>query len=266
MRCECGRKVRTIKNGKTICGKCNKKNRKIPQIVCSKCGKSDCSYYKENGESICRNCYMKDYKTPIKRCSRCDKFSNIFNREPILCKKCYTKTYNAPKKICVACGEENFVHKNTECGPICSKCYSKSYKQKKKKCLCCGKLRKLATKKLCVSCRNKERCKEDYKFAIRTKLRKRVSKNVRNGKMRKSLSSLIDYSKIIEYLGEPPSKEYHIDHIFPLSAFDLTKESHIRAAFAPENHQWLLDKENLSKKDKYDEDLFKEYISRFLIY
>jgi hypothetical protein len=42
-----------------------------------------------------------------------------------------------------------------------------------------------------------------------------------------------------------PGPGYHIDHIVPLAAFDLTDENQVRLAFAPENHQWLLAKENL---------------------
>ena len=241
-----------------------KKVRNIPQIICSKCGRKNKSYHKEEGNPICRSCYLRTYKTPIEKCSQCGEYNNVFNREPLLCRKCYIKVYNSPKKICVMCGEKKCVHKNTKSGPICGKCYSKLYNQKKKKCLSCGNIRKLATKKLCISCRTKERCKEDIKFAMKTKLRKRVSKNIRDGKIRKSLNSLIDYGKIIEHLGPPPGENYHIDHIFPLSAFDLTKKSHVLAAFAPENHQWLLDKENMSKKDKYDYDGFIKYLKKFL--
>jgi len=243
---------------KTICGK-----RNIPQIVCSKCGRKNKSYYKENGKPICKNCYLKTYKTPIEKCSQCGDITNVYKREPLLCRKCYIKEYNAIKKICVMCGEKRCIHKNAKNGPICGKCYSKLYNPNKKKCLSCGKIRKLATKELCMSCRTKERCEKDVNFHIRTKLRKRVSKSIRSLCFRKSLKYLIDYGKIIKYLGPPPGNDYHIDHIFPLKAFDLTKENHIIAAFAPENHQWLLDKENLSKKDTYDKGLFIEYLKKY---
>ena len=43
------------------------------------------------------------------------------------------------------------------------------------------------------------------------------------------------------------SKDYHIDHIIPLCAFDLTKKEQLEEAFSPENHQWLLAIDNLRK-------------------
>jgi hypothetical protein len=39
---------------------------------------------------------------------------------------------------------------------------------------------------------------------------------------------------------------------------------HIRAAFAPENHQWLLAKDNLSKGDRYDKEKFQKYLENFI--
>lgn len=67
----------------------------------------------------------------------------------------------------------------------------------------------------------------------------------------------INYNEIINHLGECPGnrKEYHIDHIKPISMFDFTKIEEIQKAFAPDNHQWLLAKENLKKGNKYNEEL-----------
>lgn len=36
------------------------------------------------------------------------------------------------------------------------------------------------------------------------------------------------------------------------------------AAFAPENHQWLFGKDNLSKNNKYDKQKFLEYLEKFM--
>lgn len=54
---------------------------------------------------------------------------------------------------------------------------------------------------------------------------------------------------IIDHLGPCPGprKDYHIDHIIPIVKFDLSTESEIQKAFAPENHQWLTKEENLKK-------------------
>ena len=59
----------------------------------------------------------------------------------------------------------------------------------------------------------------------------------------------IDYKAIIEHL-KPFPKDisiYHIDHIKPLCSFDLTSPKEVKKAFAPENHQWLLARDNLMK-------------------
>jgi hypothetical protein len=69
----------------------------------------------------------------------------------------------------------------------------------------------------------------------------------------------IDYNQIMKKLEPFPSDfgKYQIDHIKPLSAFNLIKEdgsvnlSEINIAFAPENHQWLLIKDNLKKGAKH---------------
>lgn len=55
-------------------------------------------------------------------------------------------------------------------------------------------------------------------------------------------------------LGPRPGsgQEWHIDHIRPLASFDLDDSEQVRQAFAPENHQWLPAKDNLSKGAKYE--------------
>jgi len=44
--------------------------------------------------------------------------------------------------------------------------------------------------------------------------------------------------------------EWHIDHIKPISSFDLTNEYELKKAFHYSNTQPLLAKENLSKGNK----------------
>jgi len=75
----------------------------------------------------------------------------------------------------------------------------------------------------------------------------------------------IDYDAIIQHLGSCPGKRkgYHIDHIFPISAFDFNNLLHIKAAFSPENHQWLRSKDNLIKSNTYDKKDFAEYLEKF---
>lgn len=47
-----------------------------------------------------------------------------------------------------------------------------------------------------------------------------------------------------------PDNIYSIDHIKPLSSFNLENFKEVQIAFAPENHQWMKFLDNCSKGDK----------------
>jgi hypothetical protein len=90
-------------------------------------------------------------------------------------------------------------------------------------------------------------------FALVSRLRSRVNRAFNEytklGKIRTSREYGIDYKAIIEHLGKCPGnrKDYHIDHIIPITAFDLNDVEQVKLAFAPENHQWLKCAENIRK-------------------
>jgi len=114
------------------------------------------------------------------------------------------------------------------------------------------KKKKYESAKKCIS----RRYRKDKNFATAMRLRSLVYQNLRRysdgGKVKPSKKYGIDYKKIIKHLEPLPEdiKLYHIDHIIPLSRFNLNNEEEIKSAFAPENHQWLLAKDNLSKGNK----------------
>ena len=121
------------------------------------------------------------------------------------------------------------------------------------------KLKKYTSSKEWTEYRNKYMCdrrKNDNDFRIKHRLRIRLVTAMRdyskNGKIKKADSYGINYQKIIEHLKPFPRDihRFHIDHITPLSYFDFENQKQIKKAFAPENHQWLLAKENLSKGKK----------------
>ena len=96
----------------------------------------------------------------------------------------------------------------------------------------------------------------DLNFRIKKNLRLRVTqafqKYSETGKVRKSKDYNIDYDKIIKKLiSEIPTdfnrKSYHIDHIKPCCAFDLTDPKQVEECFSSDNHQWLTIEENLKK-------------------
>lgn len=101
------------------------------------------------------------------------------------------------------------------------------------------------------------RIKNDKLFAIKLRLRNRLRNALKayskNGKVKTSMEYGIDYKAIIEHLKPfPENRElYHIDHIKPLCSFNFEDKEEIKKAFAPENHQWLLAGDNLSKGGRY---------------
>lgn len=97
----------------------------------------------------------------------------------------------------------------------------------------------------------------DPYFALVNRLRARVrrafSYYAKRGKFLKSKEYGIDYEAIIKHIGPCPGnqKDYHVDHIIPLSMFDFNDLEQIKKAFAPENHQWLKAEQNLVKGNRY---------------
>jgi len=88
---------------------------------------------------------------------------------------------------------------------------------------------------------------------LRTLVNKAMNRYIETGEFQKAIKYPVNYQSIIEHLKPIPINrhDYHIDHIKPLKLFDLSKECEIKKAFIPENHQWLLKKENWSKAAKF---------------
>ena len=269
--CElCNKKVKKIslKNPPT-CLKCYRKNK---EELCSKCNKIGRPEKRnEDGTSICSRCY----KRPKEICSVCNLKKIIHNRngKKRICQTCYNKTYRIPKAKCQKCGKIKSGYKKVQNGVICRYCYNKSYKLPEENCSMCERNMPVFARRdcgpLCKSCNDTWRNKNDPYFNTLTKIRTRVTEAFKiyskTGKIQSSKKYGIDYKAIINHLGDCPGKrkDYHIDHIFPLSAFDLDNLTHIKALFAPENHQWLLAKDNLSKSGNYNMEDFKKYLKKF---
>ncbi len=113
--------------------------------------------------------------------------------------------------------------------------------------------------KIKTNLRHRDRYSQDKNFNIRLRLsalmRHALNIYTKAGKIKSSSKYGIDYQKIIEHLKPFPEdiSSYHVDHIKPLCIFDLTDPEEIKKAFSPENHQWLLASENMSKGGKYEE-------------
>lgn len=264
---EKGRVEKRGKNGEAICAKCYEKDYyEKPKEKCFICGETNIIKKRgNNGRAICPKCY----EHPLRICDDCGKrkpAAKNLNNNKYLCINCY-------KEKCIECGEIGKPHIRKKEGAICEKCYNKNhYKKPKEKCLICEEIKEVKKrsnngKPICNKCYVKEKHKNDELFYIKGLLRVRLfsafHRYSTTGKIMKSKDYGINYKAIIQHLGPCPGQRegYHIDHVFPLSAFDFNNLTHIRLAFAPENHQWLRKEENLSKNAKYDEEHFKEYIN-----
>ena len=98
----------------------------------------------------------------------------------------------------------------------------------------------------------RQRYATDEDFRIRCCLRSRLTEALKSIGTRKSRTCReygIDWQAIADHLGPCPGPRecYHIDHIRPLSSFNLTDHEQVRIAFAPGNHQWLPALENRRK-------------------
>lgn len=247
-------------NGDSICKKCGREKQ-----ICFICKNlKTVSIRDKNKNAICEECRNKN---KIEKCIICNKMKSIHirtkNNEPI-CKRCGEK-----KEKCIFCKKLKSVNqRDKNRNAICCKCGTK-----KEICCICKKLKKICTRDknknaICDICQEKIRLKNDKNFLVTKRLRYYVriafNRYSKTGKIRKSKLYGISYEKIIEHLKPFPEniKEYHIDHIIPLSAFDLNNPVHILAAFSPENHQWLKAKDNISKNAKYNIEDFETLIKK----
>lgn len=110
----------------------------------------------------------------------------------------------------------------------------------------------------------KERIKIDINFLVKQRVRNSFKNNLERYMLFRKIPSStkygINYKAIIEHLKPFPEdlSNYHIDHIRPLCSFNFVKEDgstdldEVKKAFAPENHQWLLAEDNMSKGGKWN--------------
>jgi hypothetical protein len=118
----------------------------------------------------------------------------------------------------------------------------------------------------------------DPSFKIKKLIRASFYVNLKISKIKKTdkffkyteikLSDYIDHFKNNypeEFLKITEKGKYHIDHIIPCSAYDLTNNNEIKKCWNPKNLRIIPAKENLKKYDKIDYDLIKKYNIQHLI-
>ncbi len=197
------------------------------------------------------------------------------NKRCVVCNK-YFKTFSYSKKYCgFDCRKKSQEDKKykKEKNKLCNRCKNKEKSTTSWYCTECNKIiakeqnekyleraRKNALKRYNLLKNNptykykrnerykiyhKNRREKDINFAIAVRLRNLLYQSLKDytkkGKAFSSKKYGIDFNKIIEHLKPFPKEinKWHIDHIRPLSSFNLENPEEIKKAFAPENHQWL---------------------------
>ena len=99
----------------------------------------------------------------------------------------------------------------------------------------------------------------NIKTNLSNRLRGSIRKYAKGKKITNAKGYGIDYDAIISHLKPFPKdiSKYHVDHRKPLCSYNFVNKDgtqnikEIKKAFAPENHQFLLAHDNLSKSGKY---------------
>ena len=216
------------------------KNKKI--FKCEKCKEFYISYINQKVPFICDDCEKEIFNNAFKKIQKKErKKMKILQGER---KKEYMNEYNKRLEIIERRKEYHYKPEIIER----RKKYEEENKEKIKK----------RHKKYMKGYMNKyikDRRKSDLKYAIGLRLRASLNKALKTysttGKIYSSSKYGINYKEIIEYLKPFPKdiKNYHIDHIKPLSSFDLNNSDEVKKAFDKSNLQWLTAEENLKKSD-----------------
>jgi len=207
----------------------------------------------------------------MKTCTKCKQLKSLDNFHKDKSRK---DNLHCWCKDCVSKKDHNFYIKNREKIKINTKKWSRNNPQKtalsKKKWLIKNPTkRKIALNKYIKNNPGKqnlyniERRKTDICFRlicnIRSRLCSAIKRNQKSGSAVKDLGCSVKFlKKYLESQFKPDmswenyGKCWHIDHIIPLSSFDLTNREELLKACHYTNLQPLWAEENLSKSNKID--------------
>lgn len=107
------------------------------------------------------------------------------------------------------------------------------------------------------------RLKNDPKYRLRglikSSLREAFKLYSKNGKTKTSKQYGIDVEQIYNNIGPRPGsgKDWHLDHIIPVSIFNLDDPEHVKLAYSYINLRWLKSDINIKKSDKITDDVYK---------
>lgn len=289
--CSICHSVRTVNtrdlDGYSICQECNRK-----KGLCSNCNKVKVIKFHDVTVQLCGSC-RSSFR--LESCSICGMNKPVICRGPnreAICEKCYTK----PKEICCKCGKLKSI-KARKNGPTCEACHKSSklgtcdickeekplnnvvngnkvcgscyHKNRKTICARCKKFKIIVSQNKegdgfwCIRCYRLYRMKTDPIYRLRCHLRHGFKNSLISyyGSRKLRTSKYIDFKRCIERLGQRPDDgyNYHIDHIFPLIAFDFSNKLEIRIAWCADNLQWLRAKDNLKKSGRFNSEKLEEF-------
>lgn len=260
-----------LKDGKKKCSKCGKIKQisdfKIrsdtgkPRGQCKKCRSEYIKEYeRKNKDRISKN--RKEYRdNNMEECLKKEKASRRKNKNQ---REEYNKRYRKEHKEEICRYMKEYRRKNVE--EISRKAKEK---YERNRIEICQQAREAYQenhdhiRKVKKAYRDR-RIEKDILFKLRANIRGRLSyivKLVKDNMDESSLDfigcSVLELKKHIEKQFEPGMTwenhgEWHIDHIVPLSAFDLTKKDHVIFACHYTNLQPLWAEDNLSKGAKLD--------------
>jgi hypothetical protein len=243
--------------------------------TCSRCGTIKETELFIKNRNICRECDNSRKRELIKI-----KIENTLETDELNCSKCgIKKTSNLFRKgtnICKDCNNEirRDKYKNDEQHKERIREEGKKYKKKKtserrmkkeleigignKKCSYCSEIKSEERfRHNRLKCKDCER--DDPKEKIKRVIRTRIYMALRCNKKKNTIEYLgcnnNEYIKWITHISsnytlENHGKVWHIDHVIPLSKFNLDNEEEQRIAFNWKNTTAISIKENLSKNNK----------------
>jgi hypothetical protein len=208
-------------------------------------------------KKICKKCHIeKDIKQFYKKTSNKDGRRS----ECIKCSKSNNSAYYIKKQDKIKERQKTYYENNIEWAQE----YNKRYKQQNKESLKekQREYRRTSIRKRARNIWEKDKKKNDQGYKIACSLRTRISKFIKNNKIGSAVDDLgctIEFLKLYiekKFYGDMSwgnYGEWHIDHILPLSSFDLTNREQFVRACHYTNLQPLWWWENLSKGAKLNE-------------
>ena len=181
--------------------------------------------------------------------------------DPLLRKEYYKKYYQKNKEYLKQRTRERYQNKTEEEKEIVKQ-YNKQYNLDNKEKICQRRKEYRHLNKHKINERRNERYHSDLQYKLSMNLRRRIQKAIKNNQ--KSGSAVDDLGctipELIQYIEQQFTEGmtwdnwshdgWHLDHVKPLSSFDLTDRKQFLRASHYTNLQPLWSSDNMKKRDK----------------